>query len=395
MLLSVIALSALLAVRAHRRAASGDIDFAAARLHAQAAIDLALLTVERRSRWRTELPAGWWVADLPLDDGSCAVHAIDPLDGDLTNSPTDPVVLTGVGRVREARYILEGRFEPMIVPLDALRACLHAGGNVTVGSGTSLTVSGGPLSSNGDVYVNGAIDGDVEAQSVDRPPRVSGSITAPAPIKDMPDASVLADLEARATTIPYSSTISGVVISRASNPWGKPNADGVYFLDTGGQDLVIQGTRLVGTLVVRCTGKTVELDRDVIFQPDQAERPVLVVDGNVRLRYASVLNTVDELLWGVNFNPPGTPYGGVSDIDTLDSYPCEVRGLVYVTGSVEFGESARVRGVVICGGDAAINGSNTIQYLSAPYESPPEGFTQPGRLALIPGTLRRVLVVPD
>src|SRR5262249_311708 len=149
------------------------------------------------------------------------------------DSTSDPLVLTGIGEVRDARYLLQVRLDPTTQPMDGLKCCLAAAGDVTVGSLATFTSSGAPLSSNGNVSVPGNIIGEVEANSGDRPDHVSGKVTAPAQQKTFPASSVVDTYWAKATAIPYSSTIEKVLLSRASNPYGQPNADGVYSINTG------------------------------------------------------------------------------------------------------------------------------------------------------------------
>jgi hypothetical protein len=393
MLVTVIGLSALLAVQAQRRAARGDVDFATARLHAQAAIDLGVLAAQRDPAWRSKKPNGLWFGPVSVGNGTVSLYGQDRVDGDLADSASEPLVFTGVGEVGASRYLLEVQADPVVEPLDVLRTCLHAGVGIHVRATGNLTVSGGPLSTNGAVNLDGSINGNVEAGSVDAPGRVNGTVTAPAPTKAMPDPGVVALYQSRCTPIAPLGTFEKTVLSRGSNPWGTINGDGAYYIDCGTSNVTLRGMRLYGTLVIRC-GKATFSD-DILFQPYRTDYPVLIVEGDAEFSYETRSNSVGEAEWSTNFNPSGSPYGGSTDNDTTDTYPCEIQGLVYVTGAVTFSESAGTRGVVICNGNMDTNATNTLVYDDQPFNAPPEGFTQTSSLILRSGSFRRVLTAPN
>ena len=109
---------------------------------------------------------GVWVENRGIDDGTFSVWVTDPGDGDLSDSPNDPVVVKAGGYKGGARQLLQVELAADIRPLEALNTCLHAGGNVKIGGGDTLTPSGAPLSSNAALDNDGVIAGAVEAASV-------------------------------------------------------------------------------------------------------------------------------------------------------------------------------------------------------------------------------------
>jgi hypothetical protein len=98
----------------------------------------------------------------------------------------------------------------------------------------------------------------------------------------------------------------------------------------------------------------------------------------------------------VNFNPPGTPYpyyfgaaGGVTNSTTTDTYPSQITGIVYCTGTLD-GSSTQVlrKGVIIAGGTWVPTGSMDLTYDSTYYANPAPGFLS-STVGPLGGTWRR------
>ncbi|HUU84568.1 MAG TPA: hypothetical protein VM243_13805 [Phycisphaerae bacterium] len=115
MLVTIIGLSALLAGRLRHRQTRDSSDLAEARFYAQSGIDWGLLVIKQNpGSWRNMFDA-WAEGPLmanALGAGSFALEATDPVDGDLTNNTTDPVVLTAIGLKGRARYKLRLQLRP-------------------------------------------------------------------------------------------------------------------------------------------------------------------------------------------------------------------------------------------------------------------------------------------
>lgn len=73
---------------------------------------MGLLLIQRNpSDWRgTFAGSGGSLPEMDIGSGTFALEAVDPVDGDLLNG-SDPVLLTGIGRVGRARYKLQVRLE--------------------------------------------------------------------------------------------------------------------------------------------------------------------------------------------------------------------------------------------------------------------------------------------
>jgi len=107
LIVATIGISALMAARVQRRAMVASTDMIQARENARAAIERALWDIKvMPASWRFSL-AGGALASGTFGGGTLTLVMTDPVDGNLTNNTTDPVVLTGTGNVGQATYIIE------------------------------------------------------------------------------------------------------------------------------------------------------------------------------------------------------------------------------------------------------------------------------------------------
>jgi len=215
---------------------------------------------------------------------------------------------------------------------------------------------------------------------------ITGALTVPGTPKHTPADQVITDYIAKATTLPRSSSLDRRVLSPTLNPFGSPNPDGIYYMDTQGSNLTITNSRIQGTLVVRASGATVTLDSAVFLQPARWYHPVLIVVGNAVIKCHSLDYSLSEWLCGTNFNPAGAPYQGTWDTDVFDVYPNEIQGLVHIQGSLRLQNTARIVGVVICQGSVTCEEQNTIVYDPALAAHPPEGYTYVAGMKVSPGS---------
>lgn len=388
---AVIGFSAIALVRIDRRATAGLNDMGDARAAALSAVDLGVLLLRSDPNWRTARSNGAWLSNQALGDAAFSLLLTDD-DGNLADDLRDAVTLSGIGRRGVARYQLQLRLTPDRPALAALQTALHAGGGVNVNNGKTVTLSGGPLSLNGALNNNGTITGNVEAVSVARLGLVVGVVSTPVAAKDLPFSDVFDSYVARATAInPPSGTLNRVVLSPGSNPWGTPDADGVYYINALGSDVTISNSRIDGTLLVRTNGNKLIVTGTVFMKNHRSDYPVLIVDGNARLSYSTDAAGLSESTQGTNYNPDGSPYQGASDTDMTDGYPGEIQGLVHVRGTLLLEQTATVRGCVICESTVDCNGSNTFVLDPTLYSNPPDGYRGVGQLLVVPGSWQRVV----
>jgi hypothetical protein len=391
LLVTILGLGSLAAVRIQMRSTRLVRDSAEARACAVSAIELGLLQVKQNPNWRTAWPNGTWLDNKELGAGRFTLQGTDPEDGSLSDLAYEPVVLTGIGTKGIARHKSQVTLVPIVRPLAALSMCLHASGEIDIPSSRKITVVGAPLSTNGNLKKNGTIDGNAEAQSASGTGTITGTLTVPGTVKPMPEASVFTDYISKATSVPYAATIQDVVLAPGCNPLGPADPNGLYVINTNGQNLTICNSRVYGTLIIRAAGKKVTVDNAVFMQNYRSDFPVLLVEGNLVIKFDSVTQSLSESARNTNFNPIGAPYDGTTDSDKVDEYPNEIRGLIHVKGSVEFDNQPRIVGGVICEGTFKIDSTNTIVYDTSLSTNPPKGYTYVDGMKVSPGSWKQVV----
>ena len=393
MLVATIGGAALLAARVRLRAASRGGDVESARAAARSAIELGRLWIASDPAWRTARGAGTWTSGQSLNEGTIALQVLDPVDGNLANSTADPVVLRGFGFKGAARQIEELTLVARRTPLPSLAFGLISDGTLDLDGGTIVS-SAAPVGSNGNVIGRGGAvyDADVVAGGTISGSSYRGSKTSLAPVSRMPDSTVFDYYIANGTTITYGSTggkIKDVVLSPNSNPFGAArNAKGIYIIDCGGNALQLDNCRIVGTLVVLNAKSDSKTSNSVNLGPAVANFPSLLVRGSFRFEHKSELLTESS---GKNFNPAGTPYNGVSDIDFADSYPSQISGLVYITGDVSQKETSVFDGQLLVKGALQVTNRIVVNYNPAISNDPPPGFFGEAQMIPLAGTWNRAV----
>ena len=191
--------------------------------------------------------------------------------------------------------------------MDVLRTCVHGASTFTINSGVSLTVTGGPASSNSLYRRTGTTYGNVEALSQTGTGTVTGTITVPAASKTMPSPTILDTYKAMATQIAYPGAIvNGAAMGPGYNSLGAANPNGIYYIDTSGANITFNYCRIYGTLIVKAVGMTVTFSQEAFLQNASPDNPVLLVDANLTLSITSSLplsegDRLDEL------QPAGLP----------------------------------------------------------------------------------------
>jgi Tfp pilus assembly protein PilX len=380
MIVTICGLGALAVGRIQLRAAAESQDWLEAQTLAFSAAEHAVARIKETSNWRTAFNGV--TTTQSLGRGTFQWSLADESDGDLTDEDSDPVVLLASATVNRASYSLKVDLAMTALALEALSTCVTVAQKVDVKNGDSLTITGAPLSCNDDVKNSGTIYGDVHAGRITAHGTIEGTVVNPAPAKALPDSGVFDSYVALATTISPGGgkdlKIEEVVLSPTSNPWGAPNADGVYYIDTGNKDLIIKKARIYGTLVIRSGSRKVKLEDVVFLKNYREDYPALIVDGNVEMKYKSATKVLSESECDTNFNPLGTPYDDEWDADESDTYPNEVQGLVHVTGDLKMKETARVRGVVIAEDQFVVEGDNEIIHDPSIPANPPVGYGSDG-----------------
>ena len=125
------------------------------------------------------MPNGIWLSNKELGTGRFTLQGTDPVDGILTDSAYEPVVLTGTGTRGIASHTAQVTLVPSIKPLAALNTCLCASGLVKINGGKRITAVGACIATNGQLDNDSVIDGSAEVQSVADTGTITGTLTVP------------------------------------------------------------------------------------------------------------------------------------------------------------------------------------------------------------------------
>jgi len=408
MLVTAIGLGAIAVSRLQVRTASWGGDAGEAGILALSAAEhalakLNLLTVAGDPTWRGGYTNGVKVSDIPFGRGTISWMLVDA-DGNLDDNDADPLDLYGIGVVGEARRVYRVSLEPADDPLDCLASAVHSGGNLVVWAyGDTLNLNGAPGTSNACIENWSVINGDVECALTEKGTGTyNGTVTEGAPARQMPDPNTVFDYYVKNGTlidvVDLESCPSGHqciqnnVLSPTSNPYGAAtNRYGIYVIKCHAQNVKIQNVRVVGTIVLLEAGANCLIQGSSHWEPSVPNYPVLLVQGGVADLTVGPAPLAEAAL-STNFNPPGTPYNGMEDADTSDTYPSKINGLVYVSGKL-YPKEATIDGVIINGGlfetERAGGQTTTINYKATYLHNPPPGFRAGGRVVPVGGTWMR------
>ena len=175
------------------------------------------------------------------------------------------------------------------------------------------------------------------------------------------------------------------VLSPTLNPFGtSTNSQGIYWINCNNSKLIIERSRILGTLLIVNPGAGSCVNNGPIYwSPAVAGYPALLVDAdtatNANFNIYATNRVLSEKENGTNYNPVGAPHDEFGqDADTIDTYRSSIKGLIAVRNNLTFQNRALVRGEILVGG--AINNSSgelEIEYQPDALLNPPPGFTAP------------------
>ncbi|MBC8108132.1 MAG: hypothetical protein H7Z14_16215 [Anaerolineae bacterium] len=377
LLVSVIGIAALTAVRVQLRTSSNANDSEDARLFAQSGVEVARNWINSDPAWRTSRASGA-TATLTLGKGSVSISMIDPGDGDFTDSPFDSLKLTATGYKGLARQKIQVTLTPVPFAYSCLTAGIVSGGNLTLGGGADFVANGTVASNAGITIASGCtMDANAEAVGTCSGLQYLGSKINGAAPREMPDATVFDYYIANGTAISYAATggsIDKVLLSPGNNPYGPTNSNGIYVINCAGQNITIKMSRIVGTLVILNCGSGSKTDNNISLEPFLVNHPVLMVKGSMTFEHdAGVLTDSSNR----NFNPPGSPYNGVTNATSSDTYPSTIKGLTYISGNVTFKKDGTASGPLVVGGTIASDHDLNLTSSNVYQTNPPPGFFDP------------------
>jgi hypothetical protein len=175
------------------------------------------------------------------------------------------------------------------------------------------------------------------------------------------------------------------VLSPSVNPFGaSTNPEGIYWINCGGNKIVIERSRILGTLLLINPGDgSCVANGPIHWAPAVPGYPALLVDASnaadADFTLAATNRSLSEKENGVNFNPAGAGHEDFGqDGDMNDIYRSSIRGLIAVRDDLSFQNRTLVRGQVIAGDDInSSSGELDIEYLPDSLLNPPPGFTAP------------------
>jgi hypothetical protein len=175
------------------------------------------------------------------------------------------------------------------------------------------------------------------------------------------------------------------VLSPSLNPFGvTTNAEGIYWINCNGNKIVIERSRIVGTLLLVNPGAgSCVADGPINWSPAVAGYPALLVDADNPVDADFSLNATNRALSekenAVNYNPAGAAHEDFGqDSDTNDIYRSAIRGLIAVRDDLTYQNRTLVRGQVIAGDDLNNpSGELEVEFLPDSLLNPPPGFTAP------------------
>jgi hypothetical protein len=382
LLVGVLGLSALSIVRIERQQNVAASDQAIARENAVSAVAVALAHIKNDASWRSTFSHNTQSSLIGFGTGTATWRLVDAVDTSLSNNPRHGVFIEGIGRCGNAAWVERVEARQPELPLPTLTCAVHSGSRLKIDSGCRLTVLNGAASTNTELQVNGTLAGDGRCLSKTAGGAVTGTLTTGLTARENPPSSTLvAAYRDRATWLTYSGAILKDLLGPGVNTYsGSTNAEGLYYINSGSSTLVIDDSRLLGTLIVK---GNVSITDTVLMQPASRECPALIVDGDLTLQFTSA-RFLTESAAGRNLNPSAAPFAGVSDADTTDVYPSEIRGLVHVTGNLMVTSDVRVVGLVLVDGEARFGSDCVIQRDPVIAFTPPTGYwtATPGPLEL-------------
>lgn len=370
---------------------------------ARAAISHALTVMNAYgSEWRVALNNGQEAPAMTLGEGTFRWSWIDEADGDLDDDDTEVVTIRGRGMFNGATRVLTVQARPTGTPLEVLGSTIASSGTILVGGSANLTSTGGPVTTNGTLDLQGTLTGDAGAQNRTGGGTITGTLVLPASTRRMPSPTVFDSYLSRATPIAWESlssgTMSAPILSATINPWGTANPEGIYVVTIpSGQTLRINVSRLSCTLLVQGTlGGTIRCESAMIWEPSTPDLPILLVRGPLMTTMLHVpATTISESSIGANLNPPGLPYAGVSDTVTDDTYQSGLYGLIYIanntTTNTSIGNGCRLFGTLIVDGPVRVATSASVTYDPNTWINAPAGFRTSSSMRAIPGTWKWVV----
>ncbi len=389
-MITVVGLSAIALSRTQMKSTLVESEWSRAGVLAQAGVEAAVTTMNTSTTWRADYAAGGEAAigtlgsSGPGGPAAATFKIIDPTDGSLVKFDRDPVRVYGYGRVGDATrvYSLDCQYRPPPV-LDVLNYAVYAGNSITCSN--PMSVSGAPLGT--PSFRNaGTLVANIRVGTLNNSGTIIGEVrTGVAAATSLSDAGRSAIIS-KAVTINYGSLPSGgeirdTLLSATYNPYGPVSSQGVYRIAVPvGSRLTIRNCRIAATLIIDLNLlSTLEVRDAVNWNRPSGDLPTLVLTTAATSSVSISGTTADlsEATVGMNLNPTGSPYEGVEDSDTTDTYPSQIRGVIHIAGglsSVPIGPTLSIVGTLICESSLTFDTGVDIRYDPQVLQAPPTAY---------------------
>lgn len=365
-IVSAVTLGASLALPAERRSAEWAASAARARTAAASALELGM-HLASRSDFRTNYAEA---KTHTVAGARVTIQAFAPDGGRVSSDPSTDVLLRTVATAGQSVQTMEVLLKAQTRPMTSLYTAVAAGDSITID--TADMSAQAPVIANNILTLKTRLNADAGAgvaclgATYQKAQQVGITV-------EMPGLELIEAYRSRATSIPYPASnrrIEKVLLSPASNPFGAPNAEGIYVIDCGAMPIDIRSLRIHGTLILINPGVGSKIDREVHWTTPHPSQPALLVLGSIALDQS--IGFLKESSENVNFNPSGTPYEGSTDFDKFDQYPSIIKGLVFALLDLNVTEKIDFEGTLMAGRNLTINRDFFPTYNSAIIQTPPD-----------------------
>lgn len=401
-MIAVVGIGAVMLSRSQIRTTAAARDWSEAGAAAQGGVEFAVAGMNSSATWRSDAKNLTAIGPLAIGKARVLLYIADEVDGDLANKWAESVRIYSVATCGGATRAYSVVAAPAgNIGLDALRCAVHAAGTLTTSG--AMAAAGGPISCATSMTNSATITADVETNTLSSSGYVNGIVKTGVPAKAMPDSAAWTRYASGATTIPWSSIAGGTIDRRVlsagvNSIGGGVNPNGVYAISVPlSSTLTIMRSRLQATLLITLGASAALVVRDEnLWEPGTSSQPAMILQGgslsSVTLGGSNSGSSLSEATHGVNFNPAGAPYAGVTNSNTSDIYPSELRGVLHILNErpVIITSNLRTFGTVLAAGNVTINSAAVLTANPALMTSPPGGYeaASGSKMKIVAGTFR-------
>ncbi|HSW44534.1 MAG TPA: hypothetical protein VLM89_03080 [Phycisphaerae bacterium] len=341
---------------------------------AQAGIEYALGYLASQPNWRQTVPNGTWLVNMPFGPGTYTLQVADA-DGNPANNDTDPLTLTSTADVSGAASRIQVTIAPR--PYAALGYACFSQTTFDIRTNAALW---GPARAHQSLLSDGNYDTEENAffetlkgssvhLSLSPVRYATSTLLYPRPGRDHYLALATPITGSVGSTI----TLSKYVLTptRNSESPGQVNPNGIYALNAAGRDVLIERTRIKGTLIIHNgAGRKVTVQRAVLIEPAGTSCPTMLIytaGGEVDMNLDSSL--LSESSEKIDFNEDG---------DQTDSFPPLIRGVVWTESSyVQIRKSATTFSGCLMAGSISVHDRATVNDDPSLAQQVMPGFVDP------------------